>query len=101
MRNHLGFYEQLVLQAVEHLWTNATGSAILNEIKKRTGLSATPSTIYLILRKLVNRKLLSSKIGVSKSRGRRSIKYFKIEATGRRGLTQTRRMLKKMWAQSK
>lgn len=98
MRKCLGIYEQFVLQAVEHLRAHASGTAIEQEIKKRTGVGVTPSTVYLILRKLEKRRLVSSKSGLTKTHGRRSIRYFRIEAMGRRELTKMRRMLKRMWS---
>ena len=62
MRETLGEFEQLVLLAIMQLDGEVYGVPIVDEIERRTGRSVAPAAVYVTLRRLEEKGLLSSKM---------------------------------------
>jgi DNA-binding PadR family transcriptional regulator len=98
-RDSLGDVEHLVLVAVLRLSTDAYGVAIMDEIARRTGRDVAKAAIYIALRRLEDKGLLTSSLGeATPERGGRAKRYFKLTRSGARQLRDSREALVRMWA---
>ena len=59
-REALGEFEQLVLLAILHLGDDVYGVPIVDEIERRTGRQVAQAAVYITLRRLEQKGLLSS-----------------------------------------
>jgi len=97
-RDSIGQFEELVLLAILRLGSGAYGVAILDEIGRTTGREARRSAVYVALRRLEDKGLVSSRMGSPRpERGGRARKYFSVEAAGRVLLRRSREALLGMW----
>jgi len=62
MQAPLGEFEVVVLMAVLHLNDEANGSAVRDEIERRTGRGASRGSVYVTLDRLEEKGLLTSKL---------------------------------------
>jgi PadR family transcriptional regulator PadR len=93
----LGEFEQLVLLAVLHL-DEPYGVPIVEEIERRTRRSVSRSAVYVTLRRLERKGLLSSWMSEPMpERGGKSRRCVRVEPEGRRLLEESRRVLALMW----
>jgi DNA-binding PadR family transcriptional regulator len=98
-RESLGDVEHLVLVAVLRLGAEAYGVAIMDEIARRTGREVAKAAVYIALRRLEDKGLLSSTLGdATPERGGRAKRYFKLTRNGARQLRDSREALVRMWA---
>lgn len=100
-RDTLGEFEQMVLLAILHL-SGATGEVyavpIVDEIERRTGRPVSRAAVYVTLRRLEQKGLLSSWMGASApERGGKPRRCVKVEPTGLNALRQTRHVMDAMW----
>jgi DNA-binding PadR family transcriptional regulator len=91
----------MVLLAILHL-TGAAGEVyavpIVDEIERRTGRPVSRAAVYVTLRRLEEKGLLSSWMGDSTpERGGKPRRCVKIEAAGLDALRETRHMMDAMW----
>ncbi|MGD2071253.1 MAG: PadR family transcriptional regulator [Gemmatimonadota bacterium] len=90
-RESIGEFEKLVLLAVVRLDTDAYGAAIVREIEERTGRTAAGGAVYVALRRLERKGLLSSRKGeTTPDRGGRPKRYYRIGREGLAALRQAR-----------
>ena len=86
----LGEFETLLLLAVLHLSEqrqDAFGSALRNEIERRTGRAVPRGSIYITLDRLEEKGLLASReAGASPARGNRPKRLFRVTPTGVRAV---------------
>ena len=88
-RSSLGEFEKLVMLAVLHLGQEAYGAAILWELEQRTGRAASSGAVYVALRRLQKKGLVSSRLGErTPRRGGRPKRYYSVEAEGLASLRQ-------------
>ena len=79
----LGEFEVVILMAALHLDGDAFGSAILEEIEKRTGRRVSRGSVYITLDRLEDKGLLSSRLGEpSAARGGRPKRLFRVTGAG-------------------
>ncbi len=84
---HLGELEELVLLTVGSLYDEAYGVAIMDEIKERTGRELNVSAVHAVLRRLEEKKLLSSRMGgATNERGGRRKRLFNLTKEGKQAL---------------
>ncbi|NNF26090.1 MAG: PadR family transcriptional regulator [Gemmatimonadetes bacterium] len=89
-RNSLGEFEKLVLLALLRLGPEAYGAQILEELEERAQVSTSSGALYVALRRLERRGLVSSRLGdPTPERGGRAKRYFKIESPAIRALRTT------------
>ena len=97
-RETLGEFEQLVLLAILHLGDDVYGVPISDEIARRTGRTASAAAVYVTLRRLEGRGLLSSTMSApTPERGGKSRRCVRVTAAGREALRTSRQMLDSMW----
>lgn len=88
-RASLGEFEKLVMLSVLHLGQEAYGAAILWELEERTGRATSPGAVYVALRRLQKKGLVSSRMGEpTPRRGGRPKRYYAVEPEGLDSLRQ-------------
>lgn len=98
MREARGEFEQLVLLAIMHLDGEVYGVPIVDEIERRTGRTVAPAAVYVTLRRLEEKGLLSSKMSApTAERGGKARRCVKITAAGLDSLREARQVLDRMW----
>ncbi len=94
----MGEFEQIVLLALLRLGNDAYGMEIRQEIERRTGRETSYGAVYTTLDRLDRKGYVTFRMGdATAERGGRARKYFRVEAAGRRALTETRERLAVMW----
>lgn len=97
-RDSLGEFEHLVLLAIVRLGDQAYGVPIVDEIESRTGRETSRAAVYIALRRLTKKELVSSTLGdPSPERGGRAKRFFRVEHAGLDMLAESRRTLTQMW----
>jgi PadR family transcriptional regulator PadR len=93
----LGEFEVVVLLAVLHLREDAFGSAVRDEIERRSGRAVSRGSVYITLDRLEDKGLLGSRLAdASTSRGGRPKRFFRVTTAGRRDLKNSIAMLSRM-----
>lgn len=89
-RDQLGEFEKLILLALLQLEGESYGADILDEIEERTGRTASSGALYVALRRMEKKGLLSSRFGdPTPERGGRAKRFFKVEPEGIRLLRES------------
>ena len=95
----LGEFEVVVLMAVLHLDDDAYGSAVRDEIERRSGRAVSRGAVYITLDRLEEKGLLSSRTGgTSAGRGGKPKRLFHVTAPGVRAVRESLAMLGRMRA---
>ena len=98
MREALGEFEQLVLLAIVQLKDEVYGVPIADEIERRTGRAVSPAAVYVTLRRLEQKGLLSSTMSApTAERGGKARRCVKLTPAGRESLRVSRQVLDRMW----
>ena len=98
MREALGEFEQLVLLAILHLGDDVYGVPIVDEIERRTGRKVAPAAVYVTLRRLEQKGLLSSWMSdPTAERGGKARRCVKVTRAGQTLLRESRAVLDQMW----
>ena len=98
-RGPLGEFEAVVLMAVLHLGVDGYGSAIRDEIERRTGRPVSRGSVYITLERLEEKELVASKLGdATAGRGGRPKRLFRVTAPGVRAIKASVATLVKMHA---
>ncbi len=96
-RESLGEFEQLVLLAILRLGDDAYGVPIVDEIEDRTNRSVSRPAVYIALRRLGKKRLVSSSLAEpTPEQGGRAKTYYRVEKAGLALLTESRRDLLNM-----
>jgi PadR family transcriptional regulator, regulatory protein PadR len=97
-RTDLGDMEHLVLLAILRLGHDAYGIPILDEVSMRSGRSVSRATVYVALRRLEQKNLVTSRLGESTpERGGRAKRYFRLRPAGLKALRESRAMFLNLW----
>ena len=102
MAQGLGEFEQMVLLAILHVEGEgeAYGVPIVEEIERRTGRSVSRAAVYVTLRRLEKKGLLSSWMSEpTGERGGKPRRCVRVEAEGRAELLESRRTMDRMWGE--
>ncbi len=98
----LGEFEVVVLMAVLHLLQGGDdpfGSAIRDEIERRSGRRVSRGSIYITLDRLEDKGLLTSTLGgTSAGRAGRPKRLFRVTPSGRRAVKHSLTLLTRMQA---
>jgi PadR family transcriptional regulator PadR len=101
LRQTLGEFEQLVLLAIVHVMSledEVYGVPIVDEIERRTGRAVAPAAVYVTLRRLEEKGLLSSKMSTpTQERGGKARRCVKVTKAGIDSLREARQVLDSMW----
>ena len=96
-RDSLGELEHLILLAILRLGDQAYGVPILREIEERSGRRLNPGSIYPTLDRLERKGLVRSRMGtVTRERGGRAKRFFRLEPAGLERLRATRALFQSM-----
>jgi PadR family transcriptional regulator PadR len=94
----LGEFEQMVLLAILQLTGDVYGVPIVEEIERRTGRSVARAAVYVTLRRLESKGLISSWMGEpTAERGGKARRLVKIEPDGLAALRESREAMEQMW----
>src|SRR5262249_17927627 len=97
-RVDLGDIEHLVLLAILRLGKEAYGIPILDEVSARSGREVSRATVYVALKRLEQKGLVTSKLGESTpERGGRAKRFFKMKPSGLKALRESREMFLSLW----
>jgi DNA-binding PadR family transcriptional regulator len=95
----MGEIEHFVLVALLRLGGESYGVPILDEIAARTERAVSRPAVYIALRRLESKGLVTSRLGeATAERGGRAKRYFTLTKAGARQLEQTRVAFERMWA---
>lgn len=98
MSQGLGEFEQMVLLAILHVEGETYGVPIVDEIERRTGRSVSRAAVYVTLRRLEKRGLVSSWMSEpTGERGGKARRCVRVEPEGLRLLGEARRAMDSMW----
>lgn len=97
-RETLGEVEQLVLLSILRLGDDAYGVPIAEEILERTGRDVSRAAVYIALRRLKQKGLVSSWLADPEPvPGGKAKRYFRVEPSGLDLLAEARSTLMNMW----
>ena len=97
----LGEFEQMVLLAILHASAGgeAYGVPIVDEIERRTGRTVSRAAVYVTLRRLEKRGLVTSWMSEpTGERGGKARRCVRVEPAGLAVLREARRAMTSMWA---
>lgn len=98
MSQGLGEFEQMVLLAILHVKGEAYGVPIMEEIERRTGRTVSRAAVYVTLRRLEKRGLVTSWMGEpTGERGGKARRCVRVEPEGLELLRESRRQMERMW----
>ena|ERR1700683_1335376 len=98
-RTALGDVEHFVLIALLHLGGESYSVPIMDEIRQRTGREVAKAAVYIALRRLEEKGLLTSRVGeATPERGGRAKRHFRLTPAGARQLRDVRQAFVQMWA---
>lgn len=97
-KDNLGEFEQLALLAVMRLGNEAYGARIQSELERTAGRRAAISAIYITLKRLQKKGMVSSWMGEpTEVRGGKARRFFRVEPSGIAALNDARTRLLSMW----
>ena len=97
-RESLGEFEQLVLLAILRLGDDAYGIPVVEEIEAQTNRTVSRPAVYIALRRLGNKRLVSSTLAEpTPEQGGRAKTYYRVEKAGLTLLADSRQDLLNMW----
>lgn len=97
-RDSLGDVEHFVLVALLHLDGESYVVPIMREIARRTGRELARPAIYIALKRLAVKNLVTSRVGdPTPVRGGRAKRFFKLTPTGVRQLRESHEAFVRMW----
>lgn len=96
---NLGEFELLVLLACMRLGDDeAYAVSIADEIAARTGRNLQRAAVYITLRRLESKALISTRLGDPRpERGGKARRLVHVEAAGRAAAREARRNFERMW----
>lgn len=98
MPQGLGEFEQMVLLAIQHVTGEPYGVPIMEEIERRTGRSVSRAAVYVTLRRLEKRGLLTSWMSEpTGERGGKARRCVRVEPEALELLLESRRAMERMW----
>ena len=97
-KKSLGEFEHHVLLTILRLGSESYTVPIVLELEERTERPASPAAVYIALRRLEKRGLVSSRLDTAApEEGGRPRRYFKLEPQALEQLDESRRILDRLW----
>lgn len=97
-RESIGEFEQLVLLTILRLGPSAYGVPIFEELANHTSRPILRPSVYVALRRLEEKGLISSRLGEPEPRrGGRARRYFELEPAAKEILRESRKTLLSLW----
>lgn len=99
MSSPLGEFEQVVLLAALRVKGEVYGVPIVEEIEQRTGRSVSPAAVYVTLRRLEEKGLVTSWLSEPVAeRGGKPRRCVEVTPEGVQLLRESRRMIESLWS---
>lgn len=95
-RDYLGEFEQVVLLALLRLREPAYGAAIHREILSATGRDVSIPAVYVTLKRMASKGLVTAELGTAPDGGR-ATKNYRILPAGEMALARSRKLLESLW----
>ena len=95
-REYLGEFEQVVLLALARLRGPAYGGTIHQEILDATGRDVSIPAVYVTLKRMERKGLVSSDVSQPSSGGR-ATRNYRLLPEGERALARSRTLLERLW----
>lgn len=90
-RDSLGEFERLVLLALVRLGDGACGAPVLEELEGRTGRSPSAGAVYVALRRMEKKGMVTSRVGEpTPGQGGRPRRHYALTDTGLQALRAAR-----------
>jgi DNA-binding PadR family transcriptional regulator len=97
-KKSLGEFEHQVLVTILRLGSESYTVPIVMELEERTERPISAAAVYIALRRLEKRGLVSSRLEKATAEaGGRPRRYFKLEPEALEQLKQSRRILERLW----
>lgn len=96
-RNALGELEHQVLIATLRLRGDGYSVSVVQEIEDRTGRHVAQSAVFIAMRRLEEKGLLTSRLDDQSEEGGRVRRYFEPTPAGRERLREMRQALVSLW----
>jgi PadR family transcriptional regulator PadR len=94
----LGEFEQLIVLAILQLSGDVYGVPIVDEIERRTGRTVAPAAVYVTLRRLEEKGLVSSWMSEpTAERGGKARRCVKVTRAGIETVRDARQVIDQMW----
>jgi DNA-binding PadR family transcriptional regulator len=94
----LGEFEHQVLLSVLRLGGEAYSVPLVLEMEERSGREVAQAAVYIVLRRLEEKGLVSSRMEEpEETESRRARRYFKLEPAGLERLKESRRTMARFW----
>ncbi len=98
-KDALGQFEHYVLLAAMRLGEDAFTAPIVHELESQTDRSVAPAAVYIALRRLEKKGLVSSRLRVDDSSGpKRERRFIEVTLEGREVLRLARSDFERLWA---
>jgi DNA-binding PadR family transcriptional regulator len=95
-REYLGEFEQVVLLALARMQDPAYGASIHQEILDATGRDVSIPAVYVTLKRMEKKGLVSSEV-TEPSTGGRATRNYRLLPEGERALRRSRELLERLW----
>ncbi|MDA0329358.1 MAG: helix-turn-helix transcriptional regulator [Gemmatimonadetes bacterium] len=96
-RDYLGEFELVVLLALARLGDDAYGASIHREILDATGRDVSIPAVYVTLKRMERKALVSSRVGTGNAPGRRTTRDYRLLAEGEAAIDRSRALLEGLW----
>lgn len=93
-----GTFEQVVLLALASAEDEADGMTIVDRIQEATDRDVSVPAVYVTLKRLEKKGLVSSDVRIEEGSGPPARKVFRLEPDGIEALRRARTMLDSLWA---
>ena len=98
-RESLGDVEHFILVALLHLGGESYVVPVIKEIEQRTGREVARPAVYIALKRLAAKGLVTSRVGdPTPVRGGRAKRFFKLTSAGRHQVREAHTAFVRMWA---
>ncbi len=95
----LGEFEELVLLTIAFLYDEAYSVSVMEELSRRTERPVVLGVVHRTMQRLEEKGLVVSRFGEStQERGGRRKRLFMVTTSGKRALTEARRIRNELWA---
>ena len=98
MRDYLGEFELVVLLALARLPGGAYGASIHQEIHEATGRDVSIPAVYVTLKRMERKGLVSSSMGQREGGTGRSVRLYQLEDAGASAIERSREQLERLWS---
>ena len=96
-RGYLGEFEFVVLLALARLGDDAYGASIHREILDATGRDVSIPAVYVTLKRMERKELVSSRMGVADGSGARPTRNYRLLPAGEEAMDRSRALLERLW----